>query len=229
MTRLLVHVEGQTEEQFIKGVLRDYLVRKGYHAVDARILGRKKSGICSWDSARKEILNHLKKDAGCLISTMVDFYRMPATGGRAWPGRAEEARLNGAAQKAACVQSAMHADVAAAIGDARRFVPFVVMHEFEGLLFSDCLAFARAILRENLASGRQGIRDGFETPEDINDSEQTAPSKRVLKLMPEYQKPRQGEDAAREIGIERMRLECPLFDAWIRRLEDLAAYAPAAW
>ncbi len=123
----------------------------------------------------------------------------------------------------------MHADVLAAIGDGRRFVPFVVMHEFEGLLFSDCAAFARAILKENLASGFQGIRDGFGTPEDINDSEQTAPSKRVLALMPEYQKPRHGEDAAREIGIERMRLECPLFDAWIRRLEDLAAYAPAAW
>jgi hypothetical protein len=27
--------------------------------------------------------------------------------------------------------------------DARRFVPFVVVHEFEALLFSDCAAFSR--------------------------------------------------------------------------------------
>jgi hypothetical protein len=75
--------------------------------------------------------------------------------------------------------------------DARRFVPFVVMHEFEALLFSDCAAFGRGIYRPDLASGFQEIRDQFPTPEEIDDSPVTAPSKRVEALAsprPEVQK-----------------------------------------
>jgi hypothetical protein len=50
MARLLVHVEGQTEESFVKEVLREYLVTKGYDSVGARIVGnarlrRRRGGI----------------------------------------------------------------------------------------------------------------------------------------------------------------------------------------
>jgi len=40
MDRLLIHVEGQTEEDFVNEVLRNYLVAKGYHSVGARICGQ---------------------------------------------------------------------------------------------------------------------------------------------------------------------------------------------
>ena len=40
MDRLLIHVEGQTEEDFVNEVLRNHLVAKGYHSVDARIVGK---------------------------------------------------------------------------------------------------------------------------------------------------------------------------------------------
>jgi hypothetical protein len=33
MSRLLIHVEGQTEEDFVNVVLRDYLVHAGYQSV----------------------------------------------------------------------------------------------------------------------------------------------------------------------------------------------------
>jgi hypothetical protein len=103
--------------------------------------------------------------------------------------------------------------------DARRFIPFVVMHEFEGLLFSDCAAFSRGIGRPGLESGFQGIRDQFPTPEEIDDSPVTAPSKRVEALMPEYEKPLFGVLAILEIGLARIRAECPHFNGWLARLE----------
>jgi hypothetical protein len=126
------------------------------------------------------------------------------------------------AEKARCVEEAVLADLTAAMGsrfDIRRFVPFVVMHEFEALLFSDCAAFSRGIGRPDLESGLQGIRDQFATPEEIDDSPVTAPSKRVEGLVPGYEKPLLGLLAILEIGLGRIRAECPHFDGWVTRLE----------
>ena len=106
--------------------------------------------------------------------------------------------------------------------DQKRFVPYVVMHEFEGLLFSDAKGFARAILRPKLSSKFQAIRDEFATPEEINDSPETAPSNRVEDLIPGYQKPLMGVLAAQEIGIDTIRRECPLFSGWLEELEQRA-------
>jgi hypothetical protein len=127
-----------------------------------------------------------------------------------------------AAEKARYVEDAVLADLTAAMVsrfDARRFIPFVVMHEFEGLLFSDCAAFSRGIGRPDLESGLQEIRDQFSTPEDIDDSPVTAPSKRVEALVPGYEKPLLGALAILEIGLARIRAECPHFNGWLTRLE----------
>jgi Domain of unknown function (DUF4276) len=77
---------------------------------------------------------------------MVDYYGLPSSGDKAWPGRAPAASLP-VAEKAPIVEQALLEDVTAELGAdyLSRFVPFVVMHEFEGLLFSDCAAFARGI------------------------------------------------------------------------------------
>src|ERR1035437_6720578 len=104
--------------------------------------------------------------------------------------------------------------------NSRRFVPFVVMHEFEGLLFSDCAGFSRGIGRSALETEFRKIRDQFATPEEINDSPLTAPSKRVIDLVPGYEKPLLGTLAVLEIGLDAIRQECPLFRGWIERLEQ---------
>jgi len=226
MARLLIHVEGQTEESFVNEVLRNHLVSKGYYSVEARIVGNarqreRRGGIRPWLSTRKDIVNHLLEDQNCIATTMVDYYGLP----QAWPGRRRSSGLRGVEEKALCVESAVRDDLVAEMRNrfsADRFVPFVVMHEFEGLLFSDCAAFSRGILRPDLESHLQEIRDGFPTPEEINDSPETAPSRRVEDLMPRYEKPLLGILAALEIGLSRIRAECPRFNAWISRLESRA-------
>ena len=65
------------------------------------------------------------------------------------------------------------------------------------------------------------MRDRFATPEDINDSAMTAPSKRVLQAYPDYSKVLHGTLAAQAVGIETMRRECPHFRDWLERLEAL--------
>jgi hypothetical protein len=100
-----------------------------------------------------------------------------------------------------------------------RFIPFVMMHEFEGLLFSDCESFSRGIGRPELAAEFQSIRDQFSSPEEIDDSPITAPSKRVEKLVEGYEKPLLGALAILEIGLDVIRAECPHFHEWLSRVE----------
>ncbi len=230
MARLLIHVEGQTEEDFVNEVLRIHLVGKGYYSVDARIVGNarlreRRGGIRPWTSVRKDIANHLRADQACIATTMVDYYALPQTGSGAWPGRAKSKSRATIAEKARCVEEAMRDDLVAAMErsfDSRRFVPFVVMHEFEGLLFSDCTAFSSGIGRPNLESDFRSIREQFATPEEIDDSPVTAPSKRIEALVPGYQKPVLGVLAVLEIGLARIQEECPHFRAWLNQLETLA-------
>jgi hypothetical protein len=136
-----------------------------------------------------------------------------------------DAGLAKAHEKPLIVERALLADIKAKMGDsfdARRFIPFVVMHEFEALLFSDCDAFSRGVGKPDLAPYLIKIRNAFNNPEEINDSPITAPSKRVEALMPHYQKPLLGTLAALEIGLERIRAECPHFAFWISHLESIA-------
>jgi len=230
MSRLLVHVEGQTEEAFVNELLRDYLVQKGYESVSARIMGnarlrRRRGGIRAWPSARKDIINHLRQDRNCIATTMVDFYQLPQEGDGAWPGRAKATGLT-VQQKASCVERALLKSVAEEMGpkfDLSRFVPFVVMYEFEGLLFSDCDGFGQGIGRPDLAPHFKAIRRRFPTPEDINDSPVSAPSKQVENLIPGYEKPLLGTLAALEIGLTRVQAECRHFAHWLEKLESLIA------
>ena len=67
MARLLVHVEGQTEETFVNEILRSHLLHCGYESVSARIVGNarlrsRRGGIRPWLAVRKDIINHLRED-----------------------------------------------------------------------------------------------------------------------------------------------------------------------
>lgn len=227
MTRLLVHVEGETEEAFVNEVLASHLYGCGYTKVSARLVGNarqrdRRGGIRAWSAVRKDILQHLKEDPACLATTMVDFYALPQTGDRAWPGRAQAAQV-AFASKATVIETALLEDISQELGGGIgicRFVPYVMMHEFEGLLFSDTTKMGLGMGRPDLTPKFQAIRHLFATPEEINDSPQTAPSIRILDLFPRYEKPLMGTLAVLEIGLDAIRQECPLFRAWLERLES---------
>lgn len=233
MTRLRIHCEGLTEKNFVDEVLAPHLYPFGYTEVSAWVMGQqqertRRGGIRSWTETRRAIENQLRQDAGLIVTTMVDYYGLPSRGPRGWPGRAEAVRLP-LPDRAIHVENAISSDVAASMGDGfnpARFVPYVMMHEFEAMLFSDCQRFAEAIGRPELAGSFQEIRDGFNTPEEINDSPVTAPSKRVESLAPDYQKPVDGTAAAMEIGLAAISRECPHFGQWLQRLKSLELRSP---
>lgn len=227
MTRLLIHVEGLTEETFVNEVIAPHLYDCGYSSVAPRLLGNsrqryRRGGIKPWSVVRKDILRHLRADSECISTTMVDYYGLPKVGPRAWPGRDVEMDLT-IKEKAEAIQNALLNDIHETLGgdiDDIRFIPYIMMHEFEGLLFSDCTRFGDLIGRPAVIQELQRIRDSFATPEDINDSPQTAPSKRIEALIPNYEKPLFGTLVALDIGLPTIRQECPLFNEWLTTLEE---------
>ncbi len=80
-----------------------------------------------------------------------------------------------------------------------------MMHEYEALLFSDCGRFGAEVGRPDLVPQLQDIRNAFRTPEEIDDSPQAAPSKRIVALADGCQKPLLGPLAAVGIDLERIR------------------------
>ena len=227
MSRILVHVEGQTEESFVNTVLAPHLFSFGYTSVSARLLGNarqrsRRGGIRPWDSVRRDILNHLTGDQVTLATTMVDYYGLPDT----WPGRKEGGQKDTLQARAASVEQAVLDDISESLGgsfEPRRFVPYVVMHEFEGLLFSDPDRFAQGMGMPDLSSELQAIRDDFGTPEEINDTPETHPSRRVRNLYEGYRKAldgrpgRRGDRSRRHSrGVSTLRAE------WVEKLEQRA-------
>jgi len=97
------------------------------------------------------------------------------------------------------------------------------MHEFEALLFSDIEQFQFVLDGWNTKTrlALLSIKADFQTPEDINNSRLTAPSKRIERVFSngEYSKREHGPIIASEIGLSKIRAACPQFSAWIEVLE----------
>lgn len=217
MSRVLAVVEGQTEQTFVRQVLAPWLGERGVF-LSARLVGKpgKKGGVGEYPRAKKDMLALLKQEPTTIVTTMFDFYRMPGS----WPGR-DQARTAPYDQKASIVQSGILADITAALGQSfnpSRFVPYVQMYEYEALLFTKPTIIADVVNNPDIAASLVAIRGQFRTPEEINDSPTTAPSKRIERLHPTYEKPLHGSIAAQRIGIEALLAECLHFQEWVMGL-----------
>ena len=221
MIRVHVICEGQTEEMFVKELLC-----ASFHPLDIflvpALIGKPghKGGNVNFDRLRTDVQNRLLGDKAAFCTTFLDFYGLPMN----FPGRAEAVQNASIQAKALCMQESMTKELKSYINpDAmQRFIPYVQIHEFEALLFSSPKKLALGISRSDLTDHFQDIRDAFGSPEEINDDPNTAPSKRITRVAAGYEKPIYGTLAAMEIGLEIMRRECVLFDAWLKQLEALA-------
>ena len=216
MNRVRILVEGQTEETFVNEILSPHLNHMGVYP--HAFLFRKKGGSFAYQRARKEILNSLKEDSTRICTTMVDFYGMP----KDWPGRMESQSSQNYQDKAQRIEQALSENIVAQMGDSwnpARFIPYVQMHEFEALLFSDISVLAADNLRISMQLAC--ILGSFSCPEEINDNYDTCPSRRIKQLIKDYDKRLDGILVAREIGLTTMRRECPHFNEWITKLENI--------
>ncbi len=225
MARLHFFVEGQTEQTFADTVLKPHLadfcvyMQKPVLIAHARKKGRiHRGGGRNFTAMQNDITRRLKEDSerDVFFTTMIDLYALHAN----FPGleEAEKLRMDPYRRVEALEKSWLDET-----GD-NRFIPFIQLHEFEAYLFSDVSRLA--LFFDNASSGiaaLQKIVDDVQSPEQIDDGQHTAPSKRIIEQFPEYRdlKPTVGPQAAETIGLENIRSKCLHFKRWIERLEKL--------
>lgn len=217
MKRLLILVEGHTEETFVDELLVPHLGALDISVDATRICtklekGRRQSrgGNATYGKIKNDLerLFRSKPDA---VTTMIDFYRLPP----GFPGMTPPPRGN-FLERAAHVERAFAQDVG-----HPRFIPNIMMYEFEALLFSRPAVIAEVLLDDEIRTPLERVASAFGCPEEIDDGPETAPSKRIEAICGEYDKPQHGPRIAARIGLAGIRTRCPRFDAWLSRLEQL--------
>ena len=93
------------------------------------------------------------------------------------------------------------------------------MHEFEALLFSAPKILASRLQVKPALIANIVAKCG--SPEEIDDSPDTAPSKRLIQLSNGFRKTTTGIAVAEDIGLSAIRARCPLFDEWLTAIERL--------
>ncbi len=212
-------VEGQTEERFVKDVLREHLRFFGLELNPIVLItkrtydgGRFQGGLTGFGKFKNEV-QRLLGGRSTLVTTMFDYYRLPAD----FPGM--ETRPKGSClERVNHVEAALHQH----FGLRRDFLPYLSLHEFEALLFSSLEELPRILIKPEKISEFADIRASFPTPEDINERPDQSPSKRIEALFPTYRKRVHGPIASKRIGLDRIRAECPHFNAWVKYLEAFA-------
>ena len=220
--RLNFVVEGPTERQFIEKVLGPHL---GDHSIwvaarcveTSRSRGRKYSGgVRSYAKAKRDIERWMKQDqnADARFTTMFDLYALPGD----FPGYEDARQLHDPYARVRLLEDALLEDI-----PDQRFVPYLQLHEFEALLFSDPQKLEAQFNRHSAGIERLAQVAEQSNPELINDGNETAPSKRIVREIPEYAstKPSSGPIVAERIGLTTLRTRCQHFAEWIGRLEAL--------
>lgn len=224
MNELVVICEGETELTFVRDQLAAHLPRFGTNTWGV-LPGRRRrhGGVKKWKVTRDDIVRTLKENRH--VSTMFDYYGLPTD----WPGREDASSLPWD-QRAAHVESRLLADITNTMSgnfNSDFFVPYIQLHEFESLLFSDIdqlVAVTEPICNQSADQLRtyfSGILDDVGHPEAINDHYDTCPSRRIKKKIPGYRKRIHGPVVTLRIGLERIKSQCEHFSVWIDKLETL--------
>jgi hypothetical protein len=235
MIRLNMIVEGQTERTFVRDVLAEHLlpfqVYPSARPVETgrkRIMGAReggkrifRGGMTTYQKARKDICRWIKQEEGSrdvYVTTMFDLYALPED----FPGFAGAMAKSTPQLRVEALEEAFRKDI-----NFPRFIPYVQLHEFEALVLADPRRIAPQFEKNEADRAIRNLLSLVQSspPEEIDDGEQTAPSKRIIHEIPEYEgvKSSAGPLIVQAIGIQRIRDKCPHFNRWVRRLEGLNA------
>src|SRR5690554_4804226 len=173
--------EGQTEEEFVNKILRPYF--SDYQIYDVRPIlmstsKNQKGGDIKFDRLKSNIDKLLLREKDVLITTFIDFFRLKND----FPKFEEAQKYQNNNEKTTFLEQSL----AEAI-NSNRFIPYIQLHEFEGLLFAakDGFEFLPDLKQTNLEELLKAV-DEKENPEELNDGILTAPSKRLEQLIPGF-------------------------------------------
>lgn len=227
MKNLHIIVEGSSEENFVNDVLV-----KHFAALNIFVSARKiktgwdrinnkpaKGGLLKYIKFRNDVLRWIKSDNGranTFYSSFIDLYAFPKDSES--PYSLQIQSIVDPYQKITALETAIGQNI-----NHPNFIPYVQLHEFEALLLvePDRLLTMYPDGQTEITRLKRDI--GNTNPEEVNESPQTAPSKRITQHLPNYegQKAQVGPLVAEDIGLNLLREKCPHFNEWITKLENI--------
>jgi hypothetical protein len=218
--RLNILVEGQTEESFVWNLLQPHLSHLQLYpfvvTTNNKPGGRGGNTNRTFVYADRDLRRLLGqcRQGKILLTTMLDLYALAPDA----PGVAT-APSNDPYRRVAHIEN----EFIQHYGSPHLLIPYLSLHEFEALVLADINSFGEILPGEDAATGIANLKNdiGSTPPEEVNENPETAPSKRIERLVPGYRKRTSGVLIAQQIGLAKIRSKCPHFDEWLTRLESL--------
>jgi hypothetical protein len=176
---------------------------------------RKRGGIVGYGKFKNDVIQWFKECPDVYHTTLIDLYGLSTD----FPGHTTTKHLQ-PYNRIAEMERLLKDDLG-----FYRFIPYIQLHEFEALMFSDTselekwLSLYNKFPANSFTKIRHSVPDA--NPELINEGSETAPSKRILKLCKTYDKVDDGVLILKEIGLKKLRSECSHFNDWLTTLEGL--------
>jgi hypothetical protein len=218
MKRVLIYVEGQTEETFINRIINPHINNVGVLmipiiAATKTVAGRPfyKGGYISYAKTKREIKRLLGDSNAAAVTTMFDYFSLPGD----FPGKGDIPGGN-CYDRVKNVENKFYRDI-----DNRRFIPYLNLHEFEALVLASPEHIAEVFPVKNILSAIQNVTENVKSPEEINEGQDTHPSARLISMIPNYRKVLHGFIIAKGIGLRTIREKCPHFNEWLTKIEEL--------
>lgn len=217
MKRVIIICEGETEKEFVETTLQKYFSSKNI-ILNAPLIKKSNGGIVKWKYLKKQIETHLKSEKDSIVTTLIDYYGLyekyhfPN-----WENAHKKSNKNDILKE---VESSMLLDIEETF--RHRFVPYLQLHEFEGLIFSDKDELLNQIPQNDILDFEEldDIFEKYTNPEEINNSKETAPSKRLLRIINGYNKIVYGNIIAEAIGVDKIRSKAIRFNKWLNIIEN---------
>lgn len=208
MKRLIIIVEGQTEEEFVNSIIAPYLNDNfgilSVTPIKIATSAKSKGGFVNYQHLKNDILKRIR-ERDIVVSMFVDYFRIPSN----VPNYASCVTCGDIDLKIQCLEDAIKDDI-----NFPNFIPYIQKHEFEALLFSSNKGFEE-LYDKSIYGETEKIVSSYTNPEEINTDPHKAPSKRIKNIMNNYEKVTDGNMIALEIGINAILDKCPRFKNWI--------------
>ncbi len=220
-------VEGSSEETFVNDVLVKHFaplnifisarkIRTGWDRINNKPA---KGGLLKYIKFRNDVIRWIESDRGrtdTFYTSFIDLYAFPKD--TLSPYSAQIQKIVDHYQRITALEVAIALDI-----NHPNFLPYVQLHEFEAFLLVDPDRLITMYPADQTGINRLKRNIGNANPEEINESPHSAPSKRIIQHLPNYegQKAQVGPLVAEDIGLTLLRKKCHHFNDWITKLENI--------
>jgi hypothetical protein len=164
---------------------------------------------------KKEIETHLQ-EPNVIVTTLIDYYGLYQKYN--FPNWNQGEIIIDKNARLDFLEEGMKQDISDEF--RHRFIPYLQLHEFEGLLFNDIQFFYDQVPKAELvglAELKKTFAD-YDNPEMNNNNRETSPSHRLKRIIKGYNKPLYGHYFAEAIGIKQIRAKSPRFNQWVEKI-----------